>query len=360
MLPITEFQAAFCGIATVAATLGYAYSRKVTRPTPPPDDPRADVDAGSLEERSLKRKLDDSDSGETCADQQERPMKRSKTPPTEQHGEDEDEWEVIVAPPSYEEATASPREKTPERPRSPDHHATTCAPDATPTREKTPEPVVGSEVVCEQTQKPSEPEHRTPQSSSPRDEIKAVPTPSATPPPKAIEVKSPRISDAFSTFANSGSPFASYSSPNGISPFGVAGQKEKATPAWRHIKQHSEITTDKPSNMPTRSPNDVAAVTTESSPALESAQSRAKQLSSYATGEEDEVVIAELKAAKLFIKRGQKEFTSGMFGHVKVLSCKADPSGNEAEKDADGVQNRSKTQSKTRTRLRKSPHLAKP
>ncbi|THG92481.1 hypothetical protein EW026_g8433, partial [Hermanssonia centrifuga] len=38
------------------------------------------------------------------------------------------------------------------------------------------------------------------------------------------------------------------------------------------------------------------------------------------TGEEDEEVKAELKGVKLFIKRGGKEFSSGMLGHVKLLS----------------------------------------
>ncbi len=38
------------------------------------------------------------------------------------------------------------------------------------------------------------------------------------------------------------------------------------------------------------------------------------------TGEEDEEVKAELKGVKLFIKRGGTEFSSGMLGHVKLLS----------------------------------------
>ncbi|KAI0788887.1 hypothetical protein C8Q75DRAFT_734130 [Abortiporus biennis] len=38
------------------------------------------------------------------------------------------------------------------------------------------------------------------------------------------------------------------------------------------------------------------------------------------TGEEDEEVHQELRGVKLFIKRGDKEFTSGIFGHVKLLA----------------------------------------
>lgn len=40
------------------------------------------------------------------------------------------------------------------------------------------------------------------------------------------------------------------------------------------------------------------------------------------SGEEGEEVEAELKGAKLFVKRGQREFSSGMLGHVKLLKDK--------------------------------------
>ncbi|KAH9926989.1 uncharacterized protein B0H18DRAFT_1118729 [Fomitopsis serialis] len=38
------------------------------------------------------------------------------------------------------------------------------------------------------------------------------------------------------------------------------------------------------------------------------------------TGEEDEEVRAEVKGAKIFIKRGESDFGDGIFGHVKLLS----------------------------------------
>ena len=38
------------------------------------------------------------------------------------------------------------------------------------------------------------------------------------------------------------------------------------------------------------------------------------------TGEEDEDVQEELKGVKLFIKRGDKDFSSGILGHVKLLT----------------------------------------
>lgn len=41
---------------------------------------------------------------------------------------------------------------------------------------------------------------------------------------------------------------------------------------------------------------------------------------SAVTGEEDEEVKAEVKGAKVFIKRGAGDFGNGILGHVKLLS----------------------------------------
>ncbi|KZT69296.1 hypothetical protein DAEQUDRAFT_669952 [Daedalea quercina L-15889] len=38
------------------------------------------------------------------------------------------------------------------------------------------------------------------------------------------------------------------------------------------------------------------------------------------TGEEDEDVTAEVKGAKIFIKRGENDYGDGILGHVKLLS----------------------------------------
>ena len=40
------------------------------------------------------------------------------------------------------------------------------------------------------------------------------------------------------------------------------------------------------------------------------------------TGEEDEEVQAEVKGAKVFIKRGTREFADGILGNVKLLTHK--------------------------------------
>ncbi|KAI0940727.1 hypothetical protein AcV7_003031 [Taiwanofungus camphoratus] len=52
------------------------------------------------------------------------------------------------------------------------------------------------------------------------------------------------------------------------------------------------------------------------------AHSYAKSTHSTVTGEEDENIRTELKGTKVFIKRGDREFSDGIFGHVKLLSHK--------------------------------------
>ena len=41
------------------------------------------------------------------------------------------------------------------------------------------------------------------------------------------------------------------------------------------------------------------------------------------TGEEEEEVACELKGAKVFIKRGERDFCEGILGHAKLLKHKA-------------------------------------
>ena len=40
------------------------------------------------------------------------------------------------------------------------------------------------------------------------------------------------------------------------------------------------------------------------------------------TGEEEETVELEAKSVKLYVKRGKKNFSEGMTGHIKVLASK--------------------------------------
>lgn len=116
----------------------------------------------------------------------------------------------------------------------------------------------------------------TPQPSPTQNNVvKREPEPQDTPSPKPTEIKTPRSSNKFTAFSGSASPFASYSSPNGISPFALGGQKEKAAPAWRRTKDCAEISTNDSPQITARSPNDILAE--ETSTVLQTIKSSAKQ-----------------------------------------------------------------------------------
>ncbi|KIJ65464.1 hypothetical protein HYDPIDRAFT_27465 [Hydnomerulius pinastri MD-312] len=356
MLPMSEFHFAFCGIATVAATLGYACARRAALTLASANESKADVEAGPPEEKSLKRKLDDSDDGESDQEEQSRPMKRSRTPPTDQRESDEDEWEVIVAPPTYEEAVCpqQPFEAV-QQDNAPTQEDVPSQRLATPIRETTPPPIVAVPAYSEQPVTGQEP-LSTPPSSRPNltpTEPEAQSKTPATPPPKPAAPTTPRPTNPFSAFASSSSPFASYSSGTGASSFGLVGEVVKSTPAWRRGKEKAaDVFAETSSgNALAPSPNDALTSTTGKSSlalprntddtgAANQTQALTKS-SSHVTGEEEETVIAELKGAKLFIKRGRKDFTDGMYGHIKILS-QASPSSPSDEGE---------TQAKPRTRI---------
>ncbi|KAF8834937.1 hypothetical protein BDN67DRAFT_984967 [Paxillus ammoniavirescens] len=366
MLPITEFHLAFCGIATVAATVGYACARQAALTLASPKENKADVEAGPLEERSLKRKLDDSDDGESDAEQQSRPMKRSKTPPTDQRETDEDEWEVIVAPPTYEEAVALPQPNELVQDSSAPQEDNSSQRDTTPIRENTPPIDITPSLHAERQVAEEEP-CSTPQSSQPNplpNGPEALPERATIPSPEPTAAITPRPANPFSSFASSSSPFASYSSSTGASPFGLAGQTVKSTPAWRCGKENTgDVSAETtPANALAPSPNNALSPATpepSSAPvqnknAIE-AGSRTQaptQSSSFVTGEEDETVVAELKGVKLFIKRGRKEFTDGMYGHIKILSRSSALSTPQNTTDEASQEN---TKPRTRLLFRRDP-----
>lgn len=57
------------------------------------------------------------------------------------------------------------------------------------------------------------------------------------------------------------------------------------------------------------------------------AENHVKTTYTHSTGEEDEDVESELRSVKLFVKRGTKDFTDGIIGHLKLLSHKAKQEG---------------------------------
>lgn len=192
-----------------------------------------------------------------------------------------------------------------------------------------------------------------------------------TPPKRTVPV------NAFSAFSGSSSPFASYSNASGASPFALSGQTVRIAPAWRRDNESESDVFGRASsaNALAPSPNDAVALVTSAHPASKTALGASKGARSLTksstcklslgtvttrqyvlkqrldlTGEEDETVEAELKGVKLFAKRGRKEFTDGIYGHVKILSQKSTPQ-QTGNKDLEGTE----AGTNSRTRLRKSP-----
>ncbi|KAI0074487.1 hypothetical protein K474DRAFT_1665323 [Panus rudis PR-1116 ss-1] len=123
-------------------------------------------------------------------------------------------------------------------------------------------------------------------------------TAASTPSVPALLQSSYRIpgykpSSAFTAFASSSSGFGSFT-------------PSKQRPVW---------------STPTfASPNDVESESSRQDVDALVAHRISRTPETNLTGEEDEEVLSEVKGAKLYIKRGDKDFTDGMFGNVKLLS----------------------------------------
>ncbi|KAG1823126.1 hypothetical protein EV424DRAFT_1538619 [Suillus variegatus] len=303
MLPITEFQFAFCGIATFAATFGYACARRASSLGAQPR--HVDVEP---EEKSLKRKLDESDA--ESEEEQERPVKRSRTPPNDH----EDELS------SHLLHIKRPRMRHPILNQLVQQEVSTVAQvgaaqveDVAPSaNEPAPEAHTPPATIANENTQPAEPQ--TEEADEPR--------PVTPPPPSAPKpvTHGPNVT-AFSSFANTKSPFTKYSNtpfPSSTSAF---------TPAWRcgESRTRNFPVDNAPvlcpnDNAISPSPNEVAETSSAGALGDRTQASTSSKVSSLVTGEEDESVSSELKGVKIFIKRGRKEFTNGNFGHIKVLT----------------------------------------
>ncbi|KAH7927357.1 hypothetical protein BV22DRAFT_1031968 [Leucogyrophana mollusca] len=285
MLPLSEFQFAFCSIATFAATLGYACARKHSRPIIPDSDMEAGMalcaekaasSAASLQESpSLKRKLVEDADQESVSD---RPQKRSKTPPGEEHL-NLDCTPVI--------ATEEPPEAL-----VPVHVAQVDEEPIADAIEQT-EPL----AVISQEHLPS-----------PKDVAPATTAP-------VEEPSSPKpYSSAFAAFATANSHYAVSAS---------TASSSLQTPIWRRSTspaKSNDIDSDSSSETL------VGASPRPKSNAIEESRQNSSIITTLnkpegfqVTGEEDETVEAELKGVRLFTKRGAKDFTD-MYGHIKILS----------------------------------------
>ncbi|KAJ6485820.1 hypothetical protein C8R45DRAFT_1098575 [Mycena sanguinolenta] len=115
-----------------------------------------------------------------------------------------------------------------------------------------------------------------------------------TPPRITHFTSTQTTSPGFANFAGSSSPFFQSAS--------LAGK-----PVWANASAAEEVS---------------GADASPLAPATAKTSTLAGQVQPHSTGEEDEDVALELKGVKLYIKRGEDNFSSGMMGHIKLLSHK--------------------------------------
>jgi len=142
----------------------------------------------------------------------------------------------------------------------------------------------------------------------------AAPSTPRTPPPTRAATM-----NAFSAFSGTASPFASFS---------ASSPSRSSKPVWTSQENTGFVSSMvAPNQVSTSTDDDSAGPASPTRPlengghALEAVMA-SKSTVEYLTGEEDEDVELELKGVKLFVKRGDKPFSDGVVGHAKLLSSK--------------------------------------
>ncbi|KAK0188382.1 hypothetical protein F5146DRAFT_1139899 [Armillaria mellea] len=309
LFPISDLKVVVCGMATIAASVGYACSRRLSVQTPTTDRNEVPVseqeqvenpmeqtskDANSndtVRQNSLKRKqMHDHDENNNDLDYPHNllsiyPNKRNRTPPISDR-EDERSQDVSVDRDSQQDLVLAPESiavdtmdkgaarETPDSPETSRIEEATTEASPGPTTASTPDRAAVEDaptvVLKTDSAKPVLPQ----------------------PKPRRSPIKS---SGGFASYSGTASPFKSIK----------AGSS--TTPIWSHKTAGSSTdrtTIDRPLAVPraTEVPRECAVP--------------------HLTGEEDEEVASDIKGVRLYIKRGGRDFTSGMLGHVKLLSNK--------------------------------------
>ncbi|KAJ7777294.1 hypothetical protein B0H16DRAFT_1504939 [Mycena metata] len=116
----------------------------------------------------------------------------------------------------------------------------------------------------------------------------------------------PRVTHFPSTRSTTGSPgFANFAGSS--SPFFSPSPYSAAKPIWLSTAENKAE----------------GECEGESEPALAAAKTASTlAIQTLSTGEEEEDVTLELKGVKLYVKRGEANFSGGMVGHIKLLSHK--------------------------------------
>ncbi|KAJ7156892.1 hypothetical protein C8R43DRAFT_1125465 [Mycena crocata] len=322
---MADFNFVICGFATLAATVGYACVRKF-RPLPsraipqhlpsPKNNTISDSTAGQssllvFEKSTDESELDSPDSEEKPSDLTSEPIENGSLKRKRAHDPDETDPDMVypnnlksIYPNKRRSGSVYDPDQTTEfLPASCDSNdneevlldppaiAAPDLPDSEPTKpdvvEDSPNPVPDKEepVLLE----------------GPRFVFPTTPRRIA-PFPFTRSTTSP----GFANFAGTSSPFFSYSpaKDNGST---------ATTPIWASTIGTSVVEGTSSS---------VDAAPADALPALAAAKTMMLATHTYSTGEEEEDIALELKGVKLFVKRGEDNFSGGMVGHIKLLSHK--------------------------------------
>lgn len=306
-----------CGIATVAASVGYVCARRLSTDSQTSDQASRLLDTTisipGMSERSAVKDRSPSPAAAGHPEKQGAPTQTSgiqRRPSLKRKRTQEDQSDADAGYPHNLSLLYPPKKRS----RTPtSEHETPGVRNTKPdTTEISPDTPSSKDSTHDSTQQPP----ATPILSSKN--IAQEPTTSSPPTFSAASVPStpvPRVlaSKAFAAFAGTASPFPGNKRSN-TSP---TGQKS----IWTSPNQ----------NFPLSSPND-----TSHDPDINSADGGAtpslalqevapsngtkSKPERQRTGEEDEEVELELKGVKLFVKRGTKPFTDATVGHIKLLS----------------------------------------
>ncbi|KAK1231379.1 hypothetical protein PQX77_005505 [Marasmius sp. AFHP31] len=338
MFPVSEFNFVVCGMATFAATVGYVCTKKIRGN---PDGPLAGPSQASIESSihpALERLEKTSQSiapmepiqilPSLTTSEKRRSLKRKSL-------HDEDEYNNLEYPYNLGALYPNKRSKTP--PKEDEAEATVAA--FMPVVRASPPPeILDIEPVAQQSAneasvpkpessevEPSQGRSQIEETAKAVDEVApkgekiqddapakaSLPTPPITPETTVFSAKvQPKIEPQRFTSTSGG--FASFaSSPSAFKSFKASTTTSR--PAWSGPDSPSARSHDALD----ASPPGLALTQTENK---DSDQTPSNY--SHITGEEDEDVRSEVKGVKLFVKRGTKDFTDGMMGHIKLLSSR--------------------------------------
>ncbi|RXW22359.1 hypothetical protein EST38_g3496 [Candolleomyces aberdarensis] len=361
MFPINDLNFVFCGIATVAATVGYAFTRKqeagMNLPSPSEDSTQGSAvpmtekvasqqvstvqaspsmfTSPTSRRDSLKRKVPHDGFDEPTPDvgypfnlANIYPHKRCKTPTSEPE-------RVPSVEPQVQPQTETTILPTVQQVAEP---STTPASDGTDEQSS----IAADEINTCVLQTPAPEPPRTPSPTPPSNEAvtpeasavaQEQPNTSAPPTRPATPVAATRptfgsntmsASKGFAAFAGSASPFAS------VAKTGSQSSSFFRSSLWSlegEILRSQSGPNDTENALAPASGNNEGSEDKEIDDGKEAKHALgAVKISKPKidfTREENEDVEQELKGVKLFVKRGNKPFSSGMIGHLKLLSEKS-------------------------------------